>query len=645
MTTFPLIPRHVLFDNPDHASPQISKDGRYLAYLAPWEGVLNIWYYDVLLNTQPQSLTHDKGRGIRAYGWAGTNSHIVYIQDTNGDEDWQIFVLEIAPQTIRCLTPEKAISAQIVASSIHYPHEMIVGINHRNPELHDYYRINILTGERTLVLENPGFAGVEFDNNLDLRFATKINTHGGLTLLLFESETWKPFEEIDPQDALTTSIVGFTADNRSIYLLDSRGSNTSVLKVMEIATKTATILAHDTRADGSDFLMHPSLKTPQAYGVNYLRKSWQFFDPRMEEDFRFLETITDGDVEIVSRTHDDQVWVVGFLQDKAPMAFYLFERITRSVTFLFVSRSRLANYPLQAMEALEIPARDGLPLVCYVTKPVTTEIGPAPFILHIHGGPRARDSWGFDAVHQWLANRGYGVISINYRGSMGFGKSFMNKGNGEWARAMHDDIIDVAEWAIAQGLADRQRLGIMGGSYGGYAVLVGLTMTPDYFACGIDLVGVSNLETFVTSIPPYWRPVRDVLKVMLGTDFDTEEGKAFLRERSPLTYHHHITKPLLIAHGANDPRVRQSESDQLVSALQEKKIPALYGLYPDEGHGFARPQNRLSFYAITEAFLAHILRGHCEPVGNDFEGSSLQIMAGKEYIEDLITSPLKRVKE
>lgn len=628
MSIPPLIPRRVLFNNPDHASVQLSQDGHYLAYLAPLEGVLNIWYYTVNDPT-PIPLTHDTHRGIRAYGWC--EDHIIYLQDQGGDENWQLFKINITTKHITCLT-KAGVHAQIIASSPDHPHHVIIRLNDRHAELHDYYRLDISTGQKTLILENPGYGGVVFDNNLALRFAMEIQPDGGLKLLSFRNNTWHPYDIIGPEDALTTSIIGFTKDNESMYMLDSRTSDTSVLKCIHIQTKEETILATDARADGADFLMHPLHKTPQAYGVNYLRKTWQFFDSDFEKDFHFLKTITQGDIEIVSRTLDDITWIVAFMKDDAPVAYYLFNRTQQKATFLFYNRSDLKKYNLQPMEAFEIKTRDGLTMPCYMTKATPF---PGPLVLNIHGGPRARDTWGYDPLHQWLANRGYSVMSINYRGSMGFGKDFMNKGNGEWGRAMHEDIIDAAEWAIENGFAKRNEIAIMGGSYGGYATLVGLTSTPDYFACGVDLVGVSNLETFVTSIPPYWRPVRDVLKVMLGVDFELELAKDFLRERSPLTHCHRITKPLLIGHGANDPRVKQAESDQIVKALLDKNIPVIYLVYPDEGHGFARAPNRLSFYAITEAFLAKVLKGRCEPLPLDFEDSSLEIMAGKEYIKDL----------
>lgn len=300
--------------------------------------------------------------------------------------------------------------------------------------------------------------------------------------------------------------------------------------------------------------------------------------------------------------------------------------------------SALAGLPLQPMHDVVIPARDGLELVSYYTLPRAADpdgdgraTQASPMVLLVHGGPWARDTYGLNGTHQWLANRGYAVLSVNFRGSTGFGKAFTNAGDLQWGRAMHDDLIDAVEWAVAQGITESDKVAIMGGSYGGYATLAGLTMTPDVFACGVDIVGPSNLVTLLESIPPYWAPMKAMFASRVG-DLDTEEGRALLIERSPLTHVENIQRPLLIGQGANDPRVKQAESDQIVTAMQEREIPVTYVLYPDEGHGFARPQNRLSFNAVTEAFLGECLGGRVQPVGSDFDGATLQIEAGLDEL-------------
>ena len=324
-----------------------------------------------------------------------------------------------------------------------------------------------------------------------------------------------------------------------------------------------------------------------------------------------------------------------------PQAFYRYDRQSGRLEYLFCDRPQLDKAVLAPMETAVVRLRDQLDIVAYYSLPVGSITDgadrppePLPAVLYVHGGPWSRDSWGYDPVHQLMTNRGYATISVNYRGSMGFGKAFVNAANGEWAGRMHDDLIDVVDWAVEQGIADPERIAIMGGSYGGYATLVGLTFTPDVFACGVDLVGPSNLNTLLDSVPPYWKPMLGMLRTRVG-DNSTPEGRRFLAERSPLSRADRIVRPLLIGQGANDPRVKQAESDQIVAVMTERGIPVTYLLYPDEGHGFARPENNLSFMAVAEAFLARCLGGRHEPIGDDFEGSSIQVKAGAEQVPGL----------
>jgi dipeptidyl aminopeptidase/acylaminoacyl peptidase len=356
----------------------------------------------------------------------------------------------------------------------------------------------------------------------------------------------------------------------------------------------------------------------------------------------YLRQVSPGDIEVISRTLDDSIWIVAYIVDDGPVRYYRYDRETRRATYLFSNRQALDGLSLAKMHAVIIAARDGLHLVSYVTLPVGSEReddlqrprAPLPMVLLVHGGPWSRDAWGYNPWHQWLANRGYAVLSVNFRSSTGLGKDFINAGNHEWGAKMHDDLLDAVAWATQQGIADPERIAIMGGSYGGYATLVGLTFTPETFACGIDIVGPSNILTLLDSIPAYWQPQIELFAKRVG-DHRTTEGKAFLAERSPLSYVDRIQRPLLIGQGANDPRVKQAESDQIVQAMQAKGIPVTYALYPDEGHGFARPENNLSFNAITEAFLAQCLGGHFESPGEDLAGSSITVPTGAEQIPGL----------
>jgi dipeptidyl aminopeptidase/acylaminoacyl peptidase len=344
---------------------------------------------------------------------------------------------------------------------------------------------------------------------------------------------------------------------------------------------------------------------------------------------------------VVSRSLDDTEWIVAFTADNSPLRYYRYDRNVGKAVFLFTDRDKLDGQTLSRMVPAIIKSRDGLDLVSYYTLPSgCDEDGdgypdhPLPMVLYVHGGPWGRDYWGLDPIHQWLANRGYAVLSVNFRSSTGFGKNFVNAGNLEWGKKMHDDLIDAVNWSVQKGISKAEKIAIMGGSYGGYAALAGLTFTPKTFACGVDIVGPSNLITLLETIPPYWKPVIEQFTKRVG-DFRTEAGRKLLQERSPLNYVDRIERPLLIGQGANDPRVKQNESDQIVKAMQTKNLPVTYVLYSDEGHGFARPENRLSFYAIAEAFLAKHLGGGFEPIGQDLLGANLTVPAGVDSIPGL----------
>lgn len=638
----PLIPRQLLFGNPDRASAQISPDGAQLSWLAPRDGVLNVWVAPANDPAAARPVTHDTGRGIRIYGWAYTAAHIIYLQDRGGDENWRLYAVRLDTGEILDLTPLEGIHAQIQEASPQHPNQLLVGLNDRDAQFHDLYRIDLTTGERSLVLPNDGFAGFVTDADFRVRFAVRMTADGGAEYLeRTEGGDWRPYIAVGQEDSLTTMPVGFDRSGETLYLTDSRGRDTAALKSVHLPSGLATTLAAADRADVSDTLSHPTEKTVQAVAFTAERKEWQVLDDAIAADLDFLAAVADGDLEVLSRTLDDSCWIVAYLLDDGPVRYYRYLRERREAQFLFTNRAALEGLPLVKNHPVTIPARDGLNLVCYYSLPREADPDnagrprqPLPLALLVHGGPWARDEWGYNPVFQLLANRGYAVLSVNFRGSTGFGKGFINAGNREWGGKMHDDLLDAVQWAVDQGIADPARVAILGGSYGGYAALVGMTFTPEVFACGVDIVGPSNLITLMNTIPPYWQPQIDLFTSRVG-DYRTEEGRDFLLTRSPLTYADHIRRPLLIGQGANDPRVKQSESDQIVAAMQEKNIPVTYALYPDEGHGFARPENNLSFFAVTEAFLAAHLGGRYEPLGADLAGSSLTAPAGAEYVPGL----------
>ena len=635
-----LIPRQVLFGNPEKTMARISPDGEYLSYLAPVEGVLNVWVVDDPGSARP--ITRDEERGIRDYNWTYDGQHILYIQDARGDENWHVYATNIATGETRDLTPFEKVNSQVLSINEKTPNEILVGINNRNPQLHDVYRIELSTGERTLIEENPGFVSYLFDNDDRTRFAMTVSPTGGQVILQRdESNQWQPFLEVPNTDAMTTGLAGFDKSNQILYLIDSRKRNTAALFSLDLASGKQELVAEDDRADVGGMLIHPTEKHVQAVSFIYNRNRWHVLDPAIQGDMDYLHSVEDGELSITSRTLDDRLWIAAYALDNGPVKYYLYDRVRKQANYLFSNRTDLDEYQLTRMHSLTIKSRDGWNLVSYLTLPPdSTPDGearpsnPVPLVLLVHGGPWGRDIWGYDSQHQWLANRGYAVLSVNFRGSTGFGKEFTNAGNGEWAGKMHDDLIDAVNWAVREKITQRDQVAIMGGSYGGYATLVGLTFTPETFVCGVDIVGPSNLVTLLQNVPPYWVPILPMMKDRVG-DWTTEEGQKSLLAKSPLARVDQIQRPLLIGQGANDPRVKQVESDQIVEAMKEKNIPVTYVLYPDEGHGFARPENRLSFYAVAEAFLSEHLGGRFESVGEDFQGSKIRVPEGADQVPGL----------
>lgn len=441
--------------------------------------------------------------------------------------------------------------------------------------------------------------------------------------------------QVGPEDDLTTYPLGFDASCNILYMADSRKRDTSALTQIDLVSGEELELATDSRADAADYIIHPNTRRVQAVGFEYDRLQWQTLDESISEDLNRIRNAADGDFHITSRSLDDRIWLIEYENDQNPNLFYIYDRVRGELSYLFSNRPQLEEFGLSPMKTATVAARDGLDLIVYYTLPMQrSSAEPPPAVLLVHGGPWGRDSWGYEPHHQLLSNRGYAVISVNFRGSTGFGKEFVNAGNREWGGKMHDDLLDVVEWAITCGIADRDRIAIMGGSYGGYATLVGMTFTPEVFACGVDIVGPSSLNTLLESVPPYWEPMIAMFQTRVG-DNSSEEGRRFLESRSPISRADSIVRPLLIGQGANDPRVKQAESDQIVNAMTEHGIPVTYALYPDEGHGFGRPENSLSFMAVTEAFLAKHLGGRFEPIGSDFDGSSITIVAGADQIPNL----------
>lgn len=633
-----LIPREVLFGNPDKIVVRMSEDGKYISYLAPLNGVLNIFIAPVSNPSDGRAITDDKERGIRSYTWAKNSNNIIYAMDNKGDENFRLHSIDINTLENKLLTPKDGVKAGILKTSKNFPDEILIQMNKIVLEYFDIYKINVKTGKEELVFENKEkYTSFTVDDDFKIRLAYKMLPNGEGEIYLFKNANVSNpelFHKIKIEDMITTSTLHIIADGLLLYMVDSSGRDKSALFEVDLLTQKRRMIYEDPRADIDSCLTDPITKKIQAVAVDYLEKEWVILDEQIKEDINYLSSFHDGDLEIISRVNKDNKWIVVYMQDDGPYKYYLYDRSSKEAKFLFVSNSRQEKYNFAKMHPVKIAARDGLELISYLTLPrwLNKELKlqkPIPLVLYVHGGPNSRDHKSYNATHQWLANRGYAVLSVNYRGSIGFGKSFSNAGDGQWARKMQDDLEDAVKWAIDNNITEKDKVVIMGGSYGGYATLVGMTMTPDLYAAGVDIVGPSNLETLMNSIPPYWKPVFAHLKKIIGASPEDEDGKKFLFERSPLNYAKNIKKPLLIVQGAHDPRVKQAEADQIVAAMKEHGIPVVYLLYKDEGHGLARPENRMSFYANAEIFLANILKGRYIKHDGKFPNSSMEIIEGR----------------
>jgi dipeptidyl aminopeptidase/acylaminoacyl peptidase len=610
-----LIPRRVLFGNPERVSPRISPNGTSLAWIAPYNEVLNVWTAPVGPDgvdwDAAQVVTNDTDRGIRAFRWAHDGRHLLYLQDTGGDENWRLYDVDLTTMQHRDLTPFEGVQAQILATEKNLPDEVLVGLNRDNPALHDVYRLDLVTGDLVKEVENPGFAGWVADTKLVTRVGVGLEPDGSLVVKVRDGGDgdWRLLRTLPAEDALTSAPIAISPDGTTMLAMSSLGADTGRLVRVDLGSGAEAVIAEDPDADVSGVRVHPDTREPQIVTWVKERTEYRVLDPALEADVAAIRALHPGDPDLIAHDHSDMVWLVAFTNDTGPIPYYLYDRRRREGRFLFDHRPELSQYELAPMEPFSFQARDGLTIHGYLTFPPGAGREGLPMVLNVHGGPWARDTWGFDPEAQWLANRGYLCMQVNFRGSTGYGKAFVNAGDREWGNAMQNDLTDAVEFAIGQGWADRERVAIYGGSYGGYAALAGVTFTPDLYRCAVDIVGPSNLKTLIETIPPYWQPQIALFHQRVG---NPETDAEFLWSRSPLSRAASIKTPLLIAQGANDPRVKQAESEQIVAALRDAGIDYEYMLFPDEGHGFAKPENRLKFYAAAERFLARHLGGRAE---------------------------------
>jgi dienelactone hydrolase len=607
-----LIPLSVLFGNPERVRPTISPDGTQLAWIAPHEGVLNVWLAPVSMAdgidlAAARVVTDDTDRGIRQFLWAHDGRHLLYVQDTGGDENWRLHDVDIQTMARRDLTPFDGVQTELIGLERDLPDEVLIGLNRANPQLHDVYRVRLSTGELTKEEDNPGFIGWIADAHLVVRGAIRPAPDGGFDLLVRDGpgSDWRELLSVPVDDALTTEPVAFSADGSALLITSSAGAQTARLVRLDVATGAAEVLTEDPQADVSDVRVHPDTREPQIVTLVKARAEYVILDDSVAEDFAAIRALHPGDPNLTGADDADAIWLVGFTDDAGPVRYYAYDRATKTARFLFEHQPELSRYELARMEPFSFQSRDGLTVHGYLTFPVggRTDL---PTVLNVHGGPWARDNWGFNPEAQWLANRGYLCVQVNFRGSTGYGKDFVNAGDRAWGAEMQNDLSDAVAHVISQGWADPARVAIYGGSYGGYAALAGAAFTPDLYCCAVDIVGPSNLITLIESVPPYWAPMIAMFHQRVG---DPAKDADFLWSRSPLSRVEAIRIPLLIAQGANDPRVKQAESEQIVAALAKADIDHEYLLFPDEGHGFAKPENRLRFYDHADRFLARYLGG------------------------------------
>ncbi len=633
----PIIDRELLFGDPEISSAQLSPDGQFIAFLKPWNKTRNVW---VKHTGEPFSsarlMTTETARPVGGYLWTRDSKYIVYVKDNAGDENFNAYAVDPsaaaasgadAPPS-RDLTNLKGVRVNLFSAPKSDPDVIYIGLNDRDSSWHDLYKLRISTGERTLMRQNTDrIAAWIFDLKGSLRLAQRVQDSGDQEILRVDSGGFTPiyscsvFESCDP--------IQFHRDAERVYIQTNKGDlDLTTLALLDPATGQLDTVESDPlkRVDlGSAWF---SEATDELVATLYSddRDRYYFRDKTFEADYRWLENNFPGrEISVLSSSFDDQHWLIIANGDVEPGETYLYKRDGHSLAFQYKVREKLPREPLSPMQAIHYPSSDGLEIPAYLTLPKGLEAKNLPILLVVHGGPWARDGWGYNPLAQFFANRGYAVLMPNFRGSTGYGKNFLNAGNGEWGAKMQDDLTWGVRYLIAQGIADPKRIGILGGSYGGYAALAGVAFTPDVYRAGVDIVGPSNLITLLQAIPPYWEAGRKIMYARMA-DPDTPSGKRWLEERSPLHSSAKITTPLMVVQGANDPRVNRREAEQIVIALRDRGFPVEYLCAPDEGHGFARPVNNLAMFMAVEKFLAEQLGGRYQ------EGGSPEAMARLQEI-------------
>lgn len=631
-----------LFGDPARDHARLSPRGDSIAFLAPRDGVMNLWVMAADGVEEPRPLTDERNRGVSEFFWAAESATLVYAQNAAADDAQRLFAVSAAGGEPRALTPEGA-NAAVLGASARDPNRIIVSLKPRDRDWADVVSVDVRSGEQQIVLRNTeGFTRFVLTRDGDVALGVRPIEGGAAEVAARQANGgWRVVIQVPFEDAMSSRPLAMDADGRSFLMLDSTGRDRAALVRVDIATGAKAVLGESERADVADVWFDPATQAPEAFATEYLRREWRALDVEAQADLDFLDGQLGADFEVVSRSADDGRWIVIEEGPTTPPRSYVYDRLNRAerrLSLLFRHRPALEGAPLQAMTPVEIAARDGLNLVSYLTLPAGADpdgdarpSAPAPLVVTALSSPWSRESFRFNALHQWLANRGYAVLSVNTRGSSGFGKAFLNAGNREWGGRVQDDLLDAAQWAIDNRVAAPNRVAIVGSGFGGYAALAGMTFHPDRFRCGASFGGFANLFSWIERAPA---PMREALYARVG-DPRTAEGRQTLRAQSPLFHAGQIRNPLLLAFGAEDRAVSRAESDQAAQAVRARSGGLTYMMFPDEGRALLSAQNRLSYFAVLEHFLGDCLGGRVEPVGAAFEGANLEVYDGAVNVPGL----------
>lgn len=606
----PLIPRNLLFSEANRITPQISPDGKHLAFLAVRCGITNLWMGD--FNVQhAKPITFEKKRGIIHFLWSLDSKHILYLLDKDGSEKNQLRAVAVDSGEDRALTFPTDGGVQIIGKSKTVPGKILVAIERIDKPI-GIYRLTVASGDKEFVMDSPPLmVNWIADSHLNVRAGLFLRDDGGITLSVRETTSlqWKEAIKWLASDSLTSGPIAFNSDDSALYLLDSRGSGTNKLLLLDITTLETSLVAQHTNYDIVRVLFSSIKDKVLAYSIAADRHLWMVIDESVRKDTEHIAALEEGDYYPFSRDIEDRLWVVAYVSDRQPVTFYLYDRNTDKATFLFDHEPRLREYNLAEMKPFKIHARDGLPLHGYLTLPPEGPLTGLPLVLKIHSGPWIRDVWEYDPEVQWLASRGYACLQVNFRGSTGYGKAFLNAGDREWGGRMHEDLIDTIDWVVSSGVADPKRIAAFGLSYGGYAALMAAIISPERFCCVVDLMGPTDLSSFILGLPPHLARYRSIFEKRIG---HPKKDAAFLKDRSPLYQAHHLIVPTLVVHTDNDPRVSRADSERLVKKLQKCNKICEYLELSGEGHGIQDEKNREIMYGTIENFFSRYLGGRSQ---------------------------------